>query len=70
MADVRTLIRWGIPPCFIMIVVLLKFSAMTRPSSLEFAEIFAGAVEVSKALKMVLCQNCSATCNPVFFFFK
>ena len=52
-ADVRSMLRWGLPSYFILIVVLSKFSPHYRPNSIGFAEIFAGAGEVSKALRAV-----------------
>ena len=53
-ADVFTMLKWRLPPMFILLVVLVKQSSiLTTPGGLDFCELFAGAAEVSKALARV-----------------
>ena len=52
MPSVAAMLRWGLPPCMIYAVVLLKFSG-TVPTNqpLDFAEYFAGFGALSHGLR-------------------
>ena len=52
MASVSEMLRWRLPPILIAIVLILQFLRAGQPRRLlDFAEIFAGQAEVSKALR-------------------
>lgn len=51
-ADLRTMLAWGLPPILIMAVLLLRFTSDgIENDSIDFAELFSGAGELSKALR-------------------
>ena len=52
MVSVSDMLRWRLPPILIAIVLILQFlRGEQRTRLLDFAEIFAGQAEVSKALR-------------------
>lgn len=53
--SVADLLKWQLPPCVILMVVLLKFSQVGDPTAapIQFAEFFAGCGALSTGLRMV-----------------
>ena len=60
--DVPSMLRWSLPPVLIYIVLMVKFSGLSmRSSSLDFAEVFSGKGELSRALRQVSWEHLRLT---------
>ena len=66
MPSVAAMLRWGLPPCMVYAVALLKFSG-TVPTDqpLDFAEYFAGCGAVSHGLWEATCMKTYCHFFPV-----
>lgn len=51
MVDVATMLRWHVPPCLILCVLLVKFTGQHTAGTTDFMEIFSGAGEATRALR-------------------
>lgn len=49
--SVAQMLRWGLPPCMITCVVLLKLSGTIPNEPIDFAEYFAGCGALSRGLR-------------------
>lgn len=49
--SVAQMLRWGLPPCMILCVVLLKLSGTIPNEPIDFAEYFAGCGALSRGLR-------------------
>lgn len=50
---VHSMLRWQLPPCCILVVLLLKFSNSVPPAQIDFMEVFAGCGALSYGLRHV-----------------